>query len=203
MIVLYVILGILLLALIFPVGVRLLYHEDGFFLKLVYGPFRMQLVPSKKKKDKKEKKDKKAKEKKKEKKKSASQPDEGKKKGGKLSTIMEYVPPILDFLQDFRARLRVRKLTLYVSLGGDDPCDTALLYGKLVGGAGTLISFLEQWFRIKQRDIQVFCDFMESETRVYADVDIVIGTGRLLWLLLWYGWKLFRIFMKQKSDKAV
>ena len=82
--------------------------------------------------------------------------DGHKKKGGKLKAIMEYVPPVVDFLQDLRVRLRVRKLVLYVSVAGDDPCDVALLYGKLAAGAGGLTALLEQWFRIKKRDIQSF-----------------------------------------------
>lgn len=204
MIALYVVLGLLLLALLLPAGVRVLYSEGGLLLKLIYGPLRIQLLPAKKKQPKKEKakKDKKS-GKKKESKKEPAKTESKEKKGGKLSAIMEYVPPILDFLQDLRVRLKVRRLILYVCLGGSDPCDTALLYGKLTAGAGGLIAMLEQWFRIKKRDIQVFCDFMEDETKVYADVDVVICPGRLLWLLLRYGWKLLRIFLKQNSKKAV
>lgn len=196
------ILGILLLLLCLPAGVHLRYSAAGMALKLVYGPIRLQLLPSKGKKKKK-------KEKKPKEKPAPKEPEpvknatEAPKKGGNLKDLMEYVPIGLDLLNAIRRRLLMRKLVLLVNLAGNDPCDLALLYGKANAGVAGALPLLERCFRIRHRDVQVFCDFTADSTEVYAELEIVACPARLLAVLLRYGWKLLRTYLKQKSKKAV
>ncbi len=196
------ILGVLLLLLCLPAGVHLRYSAAGMALKLVYGPIRLRLLPSKgKKKKKKEKKPKeKPAPKEPEPVKNATEPP---KKGGNLKDLMEYVPIGLDLLNAIRRRLLMRKLVLLVNLAGNDPCDLALLYGKANAGVACALPLLERCFRIRHRDVQVFCDFTADSTEVYAELEIVACPARLLAVLLRYGWKLLRTYLKQKSKKAV
>ena len=192
------ILGVLLLLLCLPAGVHLRYSAAGMALKLVYGPIRLRLLPAKGKKKKK-------KEKKPKEKPAPKEPEpvknatEAPKKGGNLKDLMEYVPIGLDLLNAIRRRLLMRKLVLLVNLAGNDPCDLALLYGKANAGVAGALPLLERCFRIRHRDVQVFCDF----TEVYAELEIVACPARLLAVLLRYGWKLLRTYLKQKSKKAV
>ena len=196
------ILGVLLLLLCLPAGVHLRYSAAGMALKLVYGPIRLRLLPSKGKKKKK-------KEKKPKEKPAPKEPEpvknatEAPKKGGNLKDLMEYVPIGLDLLNAIRRRLLMRKLVLLVNLAGNDPCDLALLYGKANAGVAGALPLLERCFRIRHRDVQVFCDFTADSTEVYAELEIVACPARLLAVLLRYGWKLLRTYLKQKSKKAV
>ena len=128
---------------------------------------------------------------------------EAPKKGGNLKDLMEYVPIGLDLLNAIRRRLLMRKLVLLVNLAGNDPCDLALLYGKANAGVAGALPLLERCFRIRHRDVQVFCDFTADSTEVYAELEIVACPARLLAVLLRYGWKLLRTYLKQKSKKAV
>ena len=125
------------------------------------------------------------------------------KKGGGLSGILEYVPIVKDLLDGIRVRLLVRKMVLYVNLAGEDPCDLALLYGKATAAAGCAIPLLEQVFRIRRRDVQIFCDFTAEQTEIYLDLAIVASPARILWLVLRQGIRFLRTFMKQKTAKAV
>lgn len=207
MIALYIVLGILgmlFLLLCLPAGVYLRYSAEGMSLKLVYGPLRFQLLPSRGgKKTKKEKKPGKAAPKKVKSTKPVPKVEHTSPKGGKLKDLMEYIPIGRNFLGAIRRSLLMRRLVLLVNLAGNDPCDLALLYGKANAGVACAMPLLERAFRIRQRDIQVFCDFTADSTEVYAELEIVACPARLIAVALRYGWRLLRTFMKQKSKKAV
>lgn len=194
------ILGVLILLLLLPIGVKIRYEDKGLRVQLLIGPVHYQIYPGKRK----EKKEKvKAEGKPKAPKKGAGEKKEMPRKGGKLSELKKYIPTAMELLNAIRKRLVLRKLTLLVNLAGDDPCDLALDYGKANGAIGSGMALLEQAFRVKKRDVQVFCDFLAVETEVYLDMEITGCTGRLLGVLIRYGLKLLKIFLNEKSDKAV
>lgn len=201
--VLLVLLSIVLVAIFLPMGIRLRYQKEGLTLKLVIGPLYLTLVPRKKKRKKKPKKKPKEKKKSTKPKEQRLGTDAQKPKGGKLSDLMDYLPWIFELIGHFRRRLLMRKLTLLVNLAGDDPCDLALLYGKANGALGVVIPLLEKSFRIRKRDIQVYCDFLAEKTEIYLDLDIVACPARLLVLSLRYGYKFLKIIWKLNSEKAV
>lgn len=194
------ILGVLLLVLLLPLGVKIRYEENGLTVQLLFGPVHYRIY-SGKRKEKKEKVKKESKPK--EVKKAVQEVKESPRKGGKLSELKKYIPTAMEFLNAIRKRLVLRKLTLLVNLAGDDPCDLALNYGRANGAIGGGMALLEQAFRVKKRDVQVFCDFLAEETEVYLNMEITGCTGRLLGVLIRYGLKLLKILMNEKSDKAV
>lgn len=208
MIALYILLGflgILLLLLLIPGGVLVVYSSAGLSVKAAYGPIHFRLVPKKKKAPKK-------KTEKPEKKKAAPAQETPKvpgetelpKRGGSVNDLLEYIPVGLKLLDAIRLRLVMRKLVVYACLGGDDPCDLAVLYGKATGAAAAAMPLLERAFRIRKRDVQVFCDFTADETQVYAELDIAACPLRLLVVALRYGIQALKIYLKQqKSKKAV
>lgn len=182
-------LGIVLLLAVLPIGVRLRYNSKGIVLKILAGPVKITLLPrtTKKKKEKKKKEAKAAKEPAEENLPKPPQPPKQPKekkpkaeKGGSLLDFLPLVKTALDFLGDFRRKLRLDNLYLRLILAGDDPCDLAVNYGRAWAAVGNLLPQLEKWFVIKKRDIEVECDFETSQTLVIAHLDLTITLGRLL-----------------------
>lgn len=182
-------LGIVLLLAVLPIGVRLRYNSEGIVLKILAGPVKITLLPrtTKKKKEKKKKETKAAKEPAEENLPKPPQPPKQPKekkpkaeKGGSLLDFLPLVKTALDFLGDFRRKLRLDNLYLRLILAGDDPCDLAVNYGLAWAAVGNLLPQLEKWFVIKKRDIEVECDFETSQTLVIAHLDLTITLGRLL-----------------------
>ena len=183
-------LGILLLLAVLPLGVRVRYNSEGILVKVIAGPVKITVypLPGKKKKDKKKKKPQKtaaaAQEEDlpkppqppKEKKKKAEKTE----KGGSLLDFLPLVQAALDFLGDFRRKLRLNNLYLRLIMAADDPCDLAVNYGRAWASVGNLLPQLEKWFVIKKRDIEVECDFEASKTLVIAHLDLTVTLGRLL-----------------------
>lgn len=197
----YIALGILVLLAIMPVGVSLIYQEDGLVLSLLLGTVKIKLYP-KSKKEKPEKKDKK--EKKQTKTASAGEKKpEQKKKGGKLSDFLPLVDVALGFLGSLRRKLRVKRLELDLILAADDPCDLALNYGKAWAAVGNIMPLLEQMFVIKKRNVQVQCDFTADTTRITARLDVTITVGRVIGLAAKYGVLALREYFKLKKGGAV
>lgn len=184
-------LGIVLLLAVLPLGIRLRYNSEGMVLKIIAGPVKITLLPRPPKKKK---------EKKKKEKKSAvapaaeeenlpkppqppKAPREKKPNGEKGGSLLDFLPLVktaLDFLGDFRRKLRLDNLYLRLILAGDDPCNLAVNYGRAWAAVGNLLPQLEKWFVIKKRDIEVECDFETSETLVIAHLDLTITLGSLL-----------------------
>ena len=177
---------------VLPLGVSVRYNDAGLLLRLIAGPVRLQLIPRKQKKEKK-KKPKKAEEPKKQTQAAPAAPQE---KGGKLTDFLPLVQVALDLLGDLRRKLRVNVLEMKLTMAGDDPCDLAVNYGRAQAALGNLEPQLERLFVIKKKDLQVQCDFVETETRVIARLDLTITLGRLLSLAVRYGIKALREYFK-------
>ena len=182
-------LGILLLLAVLPLGVHIRYNSEGILVKVIAGPVKITVypLPGKKKKEKKKKEPKntaaaqeedlpKPPQPPKEKKKKSEQ----KEKGGSLLDFLPLVQAALDFLGDFRRKLRLDNLYLRLIMAANDPCDLAVNYGRAWAAVGNLLPQLEKWFVIKKRDIEVECDFETSKTLVIAHLDLTITLGRLL-----------------------
>ena len=172
--------AILLLILLLPLGVRFRYDDQGAQASLLIGFVSIKLFPKRTKEEKKEKKETVKKE-------QATTQKESTKSGGGLTDFMPLVHTALDFLSDFRRKIRVKKLLLHITLAGGDPDELALNYGKANALLGNMDPFLERYFVIRKKDICFGCDFICDETLVLADVVINITVGRVLWLLLRYG----------------
>ena len=117
-------------------------------------------------------------------------------KGGAATDFMPLLHAVLDFLSDLKSKLRVDVLQVYVTLAGGDPCDLAINYGKAWAAVGNIMPHLERIFVIKNRDVQVNCDFTGDKTRVYARLDLTVTVARLLSLGLRYGTKVIREYLQ-------
>lgn len=195
----WITLGILTLLAILPLGVRVCYDAEGLLVKIVLGPLKLTVFPRAKKqakpgKDQKQKTEEKAETKSVSETENLPRPPqpppapktEKKQKGGSLKDFIPFVKLGLDFLGDFRRKLRMKELYLRLILASDDPCDLAVNYGKTWTAVGNLLPALERWFVIQKRDVEVECDFTASETNVIARLEITITLGRLLSLVTVY-----------------
>ena len=175
-----------------PIGIRLSYDVHGAMVWLKLGFIKIKLYPQTKKEQ-------------------AVKPDtkrskksKTKTKGGSLTEFLPIVRIIFDFLSDFRKRLWVQNLYLRLTLAESDPCDLAIHYGEAWGALGNLMPLLEQYVRIKNRDLRIDCDFTAEKNRVVAKADILISLGRFLTIALRHGVRGFKKYqLISKKIKAV
>ena len=185
--------GVLALLAVLPLGVTAIYSEDGPVARLIVGPIRVQVYPSKGKKDKEKKEEEKV-----EKPKTAKGKTEKKadtKKGGSFRDFLPLVKLLMELLGDFRRKLRIKRLELRLIMAGDDPSNLAMNYGKAWAALGNLMPQLERVFVIKKRDVEVECDFTSNKTLIYARFDLTITLGRLLSLGVYHGVRILRQYL--------
>lgn len=193
-------LGVLGCLALLPLGVSAVYDAEGPLVRLLIGPVRLRLFPAKKKKSPKPPPEQDA----------PKDPPTGKDNppaekpkpsGGDLKRFLPLLQVALDFLGDFRRKLRVNRLEVKLILAGDDPCDLATNYGKAWAALGSLWPRLEKLFVIKKRDVRVECDFTSDKTLISARLDLTITLGRLIALALRYGIRALKEFLKLKNPR--
>lgn len=203
---------ILILLGILPLGVSVIYDEDGAVVRVIAGLLKIKVypLPKKEKKEKKPKKEKKQTGKKAEKTgdqtaSDGKQKESGKKKksGGPVTDFLPLVKVVLKFLDGFRRKLRLDVLEVKVIMAADDPCDLAVNYGRAWAAVGNLMPQVERIFVIRKRNIEVECDFTADRTRVLARLDLTITLGRILGLVFVLigraAVELIKIMMKRKG----
>lgn len=208
-------LGIVVVLAILPLGASVIYDQHGPLVRIIVGPLKIQVFPMKKK----AKQDKPKKEKKQEpeqveppaeeqapepamekQKKPPKDPDE---QGGSVLDFLPFVELAFNFLGDFRRKLRIGHLKLHLTMGGGDPCDLAINYGRANAGLAALVAQLERLFVIKHRDVHINCDFMAEETTILARLDISITLGRIISLLVRYAVRAVKTYLSiQKKRKG-
>jgi hypothetical protein len=219
----WILLGILVGILILPLGVSVAYDAEGVRLWIKAGFLRFLVFPLKKK-EKKTKQETPVQEPQKEareeaspvpapekpetsgktpSKKNAKKPGED-TPGGSLLDFLPLAKLALDMVGELFGRtLHIDVLYLKLTMGGEDPCDLAVNYGKACTALGNLWPRLEELLTIKKRDIQLQCDFEAAVSRINARVDLSITLGRVLGLLIGYGvkiaWGWFKIINNRKK----
>lgn len=177
-------LGIIILLLVLPLGVSAVYDSEGPRVAILAGPARIPVYPVKKK----DKKSKPEKEKKKQTPEQKAAPKPKKEsKGGSVADFLPLIEIILDFISDFRRKLRVNVLELNLVLAGSDPCDLAVNYGKATAALGNLWPRLEELFVIRKRDVKIQCDFEAEKTLITARLDLTVTLARVFSVSFRYG----------------
>ena len=192
-------LGILILLGSVPLGVFVRYDSGGPLVRIVAGVLRFTVIPLPKKK-KKVPKEKKEPSPAKEKKTPHKPAEEPEKKGGSLRDFYPLIQVGERFLNQFRRKLRVDDLVLKLTLGGDDPCDLALNYGRAWAALGNLVPVLERFFHIRRRNFEVQCDFTSEETLIEAQAKLTMPLRQLVELGIVYGYLFIKelLFLKKK-----
>ena len=178
------VLAILLFLLFLPVCIIACYNDDGFRLWLKVGPFRFLLIPEKETKV------------------ADSHKSDSKaavKKGGSLKDFLPIWRSILRLLNELRKRLTVNKLECKLVLGGSDPCDLSILYGRTWAAIGSLMPHLHKFLKIKKQEIDVQCDYVSEKATVYCYADARICFVGLLLLVLRDGLKVYKEYQNIKN----
>ena len=125
--------------------------------------------------------------KKKEKKKKPEKPKDKKKlleiKPGNISVFMDIFKAALNALGRLKRRLLIKQLTLYYTSAGEDPANTALMYGAANAVFGVIIQGLKKGFRVKRIDLKAWFDFINNQQRIYAKFIISIAVWEILYVL--------------------
>ena len=191
-----ILLGLLCLGLI-PLGVIVTVNQSDVDLRLRIGCFRFAIANDKKEKKSKEKPKKESFE--------SRAEATGKRQKNSYKKYLSLVKPVFRFLADFKRKLRVNDLQLKVILGGDDPCDLSVNYGRAWIAVGNLMPLLERFFVIKKRNVEVACDYTADATVYHGKIDVSSTLGRLLQVLIYHGVLIVREYfkiMKQAKDGA-
>lgn len=175
-----------------PLGFRAVYRQENPGVWLLIGPLKFRVYPGKSKADKP--------------KTQSEEPDRENQsvgntadRGGSYRDFLPVVRAIIDFLSQFRRKIRINHLEMKLILAGDDPCDLAENYGRAWAALGNLMPQLERLFVIKKRNLEVECDFTAAQTVIFARADITITLARTLMLLSRYGIKVLKELLKLKK----
>lgn len=165
-------------------GVIAEYSEDGFEMKAIAGPVRIQLVPAKEAEPK--SKDNKSSKKKKTKKKSSVSASETKKqkKGGAVEKVKTVLPTALQTVGRFFKHIKINELTICYAISGDDPYNIAMNYGYASGALGYIAPILNRNFKIKKWDVNVYPCFTEPEETMYIKAKATIAVWELVYIVL-------------------
>lgn len=201
-------LAVLFLLASIPLGVLVRYDSQGFLVRIIVGFIRFTLIPFPKRKKKTPPQ---SPEKPKQEQTAPAQKDVqevsgSEKKGGSVQDFIPLIKVMLEFMNQFRKKLRINRLVLKLILAGDDPCDLALNYGRAWAALGNLMPMLDKAFVIEKRDCEVECDFTATETLITAQAELTVRLGQLLWLGAVYGVRLLKellIFKKKRKGGAV
>lgn len=186
-----VLLGVAALLPFLPVRLNIVYDEDGFSYQLFLGLLRIRPEWLESEEGLKPRLKRDAKVITHKAKKAATQKD-----GGELSQFWPFLEALGKFLNDLRKKVRVKKLDLSLVMGGDDPCNLALSYGKAWAAVGNILPVLEQLFVIKKRNVQVHCDFLSTTTKLYLRLRATMSLHRVISWLVKYGVSAYREYEK-------
>lgn len=114
-------------------------------------------------------------------------------------------PPLKRALNRSRRGIRVKPLTLSVTLGGaEDPAGAAQMYGWLQTAVWTGMPLLERLLEVRNPSIHMGLDFEAPETAVTGAVGISIRIGTLLAVAFGVGIPALRWFLRfRKRQKTV
>lgn len=203
---LYILLGIALfiaLVMFIPITLRASYKKE-FWCAVYIGFVKLQLVPAKPKKEKKKKKAKKQAPKAEQpKKKSEKKPNIIEKYGIEwlLNLIKKVAELAVSALQDFFSHIRVKKLSLSISVAGDDATDTAVKYGKYCAVVYPSVGTIVRVVKCNGYGVDISPNFSEkAETKIDFDFSARIFTFRLIGLAVKHGIKGIKLLAEVKNN---
>ncbi len=205
-----VILLLLVLFSLLPIKLYVKYENEAAVVKAGLLFFRFQIFPQKEKKPKKRKRKKKptkaavaAKEK------QADQATQKKKKKDKKSKeeIKEIVSAVCDLLRasvkplGFGLRhARIDNLDLRIVVGGEEPDETAILYGRWNAAVYGGLAILRNFVKINCNRLTIAVDFTEPETTIFASATFKIPIYAALITALRMGGRFLVNTLKKDGD---
>jgi len=164
------------------VGIHLYYKEQSFSMKLRIGPFQLKFGEKEKKHGKQK----------------SGTAGGGKKKEQKLSwvdAVMNNWEELFALLGRILTAPTLDVLRLQIAVGGKDPADCALKYGKICAGVGALLAPLENTFSVAKRDVHVDCCFDRDKTDADGEAALSLRVYESIFLavtIIRFGLKFYR-----------
>ena len=172
---------LLVLLLQIPVQVRFTYDQGDLSLGVRFGFVKIQLFPRPERPEKPEKEKKPKKKKKKKEKKEKKKKPKAKINREQIFFALEKLPPILGrALRRTGKSIRIDPLKAWVLVAGENPADTATLYGRLEAALAAGLPVLRKVISIKNEDVRLYLDFAEQKMDAIADVGIALRPWRLV-----------------------
>lgn len=202
---LYILLGIALfvaLVMFIPITLRASYKEK-FWCAVYIGFVKLQLVPAKPKKEKKKKVKKQTPKTEQPKKATEKKPSLIKKYGIEwlLNLIKSVAELAVSALQDFFTHILVKKLSLSISVAGDDAADTAIKYGKYCAVVYPAVGTIVRVVKCKGYGVDINPNFSEkAETEINFDFVARVFVFRLVALAVKHGIKGLKLLAEVKNE---
>lgn len=203
---LYILLGIVLfiaLVMFIPITLRASYKEE-LWCAVYIGFVKLQLVPAKPKKEKRKKKAKKQTQKTEQPKKATEKKPSLIKQYGiewLLNLIKKVAELAVSALQDFFSHILVKKLSLSISVAGDDAADTAIKYGKYCAVVYPAVGTIVRVVKCKDYGVDINPNFSEkAETEINFDFAARIFAFRLIGLAVKHGINGIKLLAEVKND---
>ena len=183
-----IIIGVILLLIILALirfGVGLTYGDKKILVKASAGPVRVTLYPRPKKPQEEERRRKEEKQARRERKRRREREEPTPEKEGKKPELLkDIILPVLETLGRLRRKLTINTLTVHITSGGPDPCDTALSFGRTSAVLGALMPLIENTFRVKERDIRTDVSFDAAETEIFVDARLTLAFWEIIYIAL-------------------
>ena len=112
--------------------------------------------------------------------------------------MRKLLPVGLEALGSFRKKLVLEKLDLHLAVGGTDPAETAIFYGRVWAGLGNLVPMLERAFILKKRSIYAQLSPAPDKIQVEVETRLRYRIGQLIGIAFKAGWKALWIFLRHK-----
>ena len=190
--VLLIILLVLWLISLIRIGGRVRYGQAGLFAAALVGPFKLQILPMKPKKEKTPKKENKARKEKTPKEKKPA--PEG--QPGTLSRLMKLLPVAAQFCGSLKRKIRIDNLELELIWGGGDPASVALGYGQANVVLGMLWPVFDHNFKVKRHSFQIGMDYSAARPAVELQAAVTLTVGQIVALGVRYGVKALFTWIK-------
>lgn len=191
--VLLIILLVLWLISLIRIGGRVSYGEAGLFVTALAGPFQIQILPAKPKKEKKPRK-KPKKEKPPVAEKHKKKPKEG--QPGTLSRLMKLLPVVGQACGALKRKIRIDDLELELIWGGSDPAAIALGYGQANAVLGMLWPIFDHNFKVKRHSFQIGLDYERTVPAAEIRAAVTLTVGQIVTLGTRYGVKALVTWVK-------
>ena len=159
----------------FPIYAYFYYDGEFKIAVRVFGiKFGIPLDNKKKKKSPK-------KEKKNRQRNSVSKPKNVKTDAEKLLSQLKTVADIaVSVKKRLLSKFRIRRFTVHIAVGSDDPCSTALLFGGISAAVFTAVAAVDCLVPADKHDISVTADYNSDSATVFADIVLRIFLPMLI-----------------------
>lgn len=98
--------------------------------------------------------------------------------------VRDIIKILLRAARRLRKRLTVGILMLHYTVAGDDPCDTALQYGRVSAAVGVLLPEICNIFRVKRKDVAVNVDFDSGKPMLESKITIRLFVWQLVYVVV-------------------